>query len=270
MVDTSANFGGSIPEYYDRCLGPAWFEEFADDLARRVPAKPPGDVLELACGTGILTRRLQKRIDPALRLVATDLSKAMLDFARGKSGDLKNVEWREADAAKLPFGDSEFGAVVCGFGLMFVPDKPAAMREARRVLRKGGLLVFNVWDRIEKNPHAKVNHDTVEKLFPGDEEMRFTMPFDMHDQALLRKLLAGAGFQALRIEKKQIQIRGVSARTIAIGQIRGTPRSLLIEKRGVSLDDVVDKVTAALTQLGGADPYSGPANTIVIEARADL
>jgi SAM-dependent methyltransferase len=270
MVDAATNFAGSIPKYYDGCLGPAWFDAFAEDLAERLPAKPPGDVLELACGTGIVTRRLRARLDPAVRLVASDLSKAMLDFARSKFVDLKGIEWREADAANLPFGDGEFGTVVCGFGVMFVPDKRAVMREAHRVLRKGGTLLFNVWDRIEQNPHGAVNAEVIEGLFPGDEEIRFRTPYGMHDSELLRRLLAEARFQKLRIEKKQVQVHGVSARDIAIGQIRGTPRSLLIEKRGVSLDEVITKVTAALAKVGGADPYTGPANAIVIEARAHV
>ncbi len=201
MVDVRASFTGSIPEYYDSCLGPAWFDAFAVDLAQRIPAKPPGDVLEIACGTGLMTRRLRERLDPSVRLVATDLSKAMLDYARGKLIDHKGVEWREADAVNLPFGDGAFGAVVCAFGIMFVPDKRSAFREARRVLKDGGILLFNVWDRIEENPHAAVNAQVVESLFPGDEEMRFKTPFEMHDPALLRQLLAEADFREVQIER---------------------------------------------------------------------
>ena len=141
MADVRASFSGSIPEYYDRCLGPAWFDAFAADLARRLPAKPPGDVLEIACGTGLVTRRLRERLDSTVRLVATDLSNAMLDYARAKLSESKDIAWREADAVKLPFGDGEFGAVVCAFGVMFVPDKQAAFREARRVLKEGGILL---------------------------------------------------------------------------------------------------------------------------------
>ena len=147
MADVRASFSGSIPEYYDRCLGPAWFDAYAADLARRLPAKPPGDVLEIACGTGLVTGRLRERLDSTVRLVATDLSKAMLDYARGKLSERRDIEWREADAVKLPFGNGEFGAVVCAFGFMFVPDKAKAMREARRVLGPGGLLFFNVSSR---------------------------------------------------------------------------------------------------------------------------
>ena len=233
MVDTSANFGGSVPEYYDSCLGPAWFDSFAADLAKRLPAKPPGAVLEIACGTGLVTRRLRERLHPAVRLVATDLSRAMLDYACRKLRAFKGIEWREADAVNLPFGDREFGAVVCAFGVMFVPDKEAAFGEACRVLTEGGILLFNVWDGIDQNPHVAANVEVVEALFPGDEEMQFRIPYQMNDPALLQRLLAQAHFGDIKIEKKQLQLDRVSARTIAIGQIRGTPRSLLIEKRGV-------------------------------------
>jgi SAM-dependent methyltransferase len=266
MADVRASYTGSIPEYYDSCLGPAWFDAFGEDLVRRLPAKPAGDVLEIACGTGLVTRRLRERLDPSVRL--TDLSPAMLDYARGKLADRKGIEWREADAVKLPFGDAEFGAVVCAFGVMFVPDKQAAFREARRVLRPGGIFLFSVWDRIEENPCAAMNAQVVEGLIPGDPELGFMTPYEMHDTALLRGLLAGARFRETRIENKRIQIGRVSARSVATGQIRGTPRSLLIEKRGVPLDDVVDKVTAALAAMGGADPLRAPANAIMVEALA--
>jgi SAM-dependent methyltransferase len=267
MADVRASFSGSIPEYYDKCLGPAWFAAYAEDLAQRLPAKPPGDVLEIACGTGLVTRRLRERLDPTVRLVATDLSVAMLDYSRGKLSERRDIEWREADAAKLPFGNGEFGAVVCAFGVMFVPDRQAAFREAYRVLKNGGIFLFNVWDRIEENPHAAINAQIVEGLFPGDEEMRFRIPYEMHDPALLQRLLADAGFREARLEKKQLPVDRVSARTVAIGQCRGTPRSLLIDKRGVPLDEVIEQVTAELTRTGGADPYRGVARAVVVEAR---
>lgn len=261
------SFSGSMPEYYDRCLGPAWFDAFAADLARRLPVAPPGDVLEIACGTGLLTRRLRQRLAPDVRLVATDLSVAMLDYARRTVGEGRAIEWQEADAANLPFGDERFGAVVCAFGFMFVPDKVLALREARRVLAPGGILLFNVWDRIEENPAAAANAAVVESLFPDDPELRFRVPYEMHDPALLRSLLAQAGFAEPSIETRRHQVEAVSARTIATGQIRGTPRSLLIEKRGGVLDEVIDKVAAALTAAGGADPYRGWAQALVVQAR---
>jgi hypothetical protein len=93
------------------------------------------------------------------------------------------------------------------------------------------------------------------------------MLYQMYDPALLRRLLAEAAFQEVRIEQKRIEVHGVSARSIATGLIRGSPRSLLIEKRGASLDEVIDRITAALAKAGG-DPYRGQANAVVVEALA--
>ena len=265
MVSASATFSG--PEYYNDCLGPIWFDSFAADLVQRLPERPADDVLEIACGTGLVTRRLRERLKPSVRLMATDLSKAMLDYARAKLEACRNIEWREADALKLPFEDGEFGAVVCGFGMMFMPDRQAALKEARRVLTEAGILLFNVWDRIEENPHALVNAKVLEAMFPGDQEMKFRMPYDMGDPALLRQLLAGAGLSATRIETKRIAIAGADPRSIATGQIRGTPRATLIEQRGLQLEAVIDKVTDALTITGG-DPHSGQAQAVIVQAMA--
>jgi len=259
--------GFTGPAYYNDCIGPLWFDPFAADLVRRLPKRPPGDLLEIACGTGLVTRRLRERVDPAIRVVATDLSAAMLDYARGKFGDGKGIEWQEADALALPFEDHAFGAVVCGFGIMFVPDRQAMLKEARRVLADGGTLLFNVWDRIEENPHAAVNAAVLEAMFPGDIEMRFRTPYDMHDDEELRQLLAGAGFRETQIETKRIAIKGADPKAIATGQVRGTPRAALIESRGVSLDIVIGKVADALAAAGG-NPYSGYGQAIVVQARA--
>jgi SAM-dependent methyltransferase len=267
MTDIRTNFGGSIPAYYDECLGPAFFDACGAELVKTVPARAPGDVLEIACGTGLVTRKLRERLDPDVRLVATDLSKAMIDYARTKLARHDGIAWREADAANLPFGDGEFGAVVCAFGIMFVPDKLQAVREVRRVLHDGGLVRMSVWDAIETNPHALACAEAIEGFFPGDEQVRFRIPYEMHDPALLRSLLADAGFSDVRIDVARVALDRASARTIAIGAVRGTPRSALIEGRGVALDDVIDKVTEALERVGGSDPYRGYAQMVIAQAR---
>jgi SAM-dependent methyltransferase len=265
VVSASATFSG--PDYYNDCLGPLWFDAFAADLVRRLPEHPAGDVLEIACGTGLVTRRLREHLKPSVRLVATDLSKAMLDYARAKLRDHRDIEWREADALELVFDDGEFGAVVCGFGIMFMPDRQAALKEARRVLTQAGILLFNVWDRIEENAHALANAKVLEAMFPGDSEMKFRVPYDMGDPDLLRGLLAATGFHATLIETKRIAIAAVDPRSIATGQIRGTPRATLLERRGVQLDAVIDRVTDAL-EITGGNPYSGHAQAVIVEAVA--
>src|SRR5688500_16765869 len=144
-------FAGSIPEGYDRYLRPLLFEPYALDLAGRVPITPGMKVLELACGTGIVTRALLGVLPGDATIVATDVSGHMLGVAQQKISPDPRLAWQPADATTLPFDTGSFHAVICQFGLMFFPDKLRALREARRVLRPAGTLIFNVWDSLERN-----------------------------------------------------------------------------------------------------------------------
>src|SRR6184192_2654603 len=121
-LDPTSVFAGAIPENYDRYLGPVLFEPFANDLVARLDVNGKESVLEIACGTGILTRRLRDTLPSEAKLVATDLNNAMLEFAQAKFRPGENVEWQEADASSLPFKDQSFDCVISQFGLMFVPD----------------------------------------------------------------------------------------------------------------------------------------------------
>ena len=263
-----ATFGGSMPEYYDGIMAAGQFDAFARDLVARVSAHPAAGVLELACGTGVATRRLRERLPDDVRLVATDLSEAMLGFAQRKLAGTPGIEWRQADAGALPFADAEFGAVLCAFGVMFPPDKKKLFAEVRRVLKAGGGFVFNVWDGIEANVAGRTTNEVFMGLFPGDEEMRFDLPYAFNDPALLRSLLAGAGFREVRIEPVTREVRFRSARELAIGQLRGTPRGTLLEKRGLDLDAIIEKCAAALARVGGAEPFRCHARALAVEARA--
>ena len=160
-------FAGAIPRLYETHLVPLIFAPYAEDLAQRVAALRPARVLELAAGTGVVTRALAAALPPEVPLVATDLNPAMLDEA-ASMGASRPVEWRQADALALPFEDGTFDAVVCQFGVMFFPGKARDFREARRVLRAGGTLVFNAWDRIEDNEFADAVTVALASMFPAD------------------------------------------------------------------------------------------------------
>ena len=264
-----STFSGEIPRYYDELLGPAYFGVHAVELARRLPADPGGDVLEIACGTGLVTRHLRERLDARRRLVATDLNAPMIEYARTRLSDLQGIEWRTADAAKLPFADGEFAAIACSFGVMFVPDRKALFSEARRVLKTGGLFLFNVWDRIEQNPVVHTYAQVIEGMFPGDKEFHFRAPYEMHDPELLRKLLDEGGFEIRTMETVRKPIEGVTPRDIATGQVRGTPRGLLLAKRGVEFEFAIDKVATGLEELGGEGrAFRSHCQAVVVEAAA--
>lgn len=165
MNQQSSRFVGSIPENYDRGLGPHIFLDYAEDLAGRAADAKPSDVLEIATGTGILTRKLRDSLAPTTRLVATDLNPPMLAVAKRKFTQGEKVAFEPADAMGLPFEDAEFDLIVCQFGVMFFPDKRAAFREAGRVLRSGGSYLFNAWGSMSANPYCEIAQDVVAQFF---------------------------------------------------------------------------------------------------------
>ena len=148
MLETDKIFAGSIPENYDRYMVPLIFEPFAADLARRAASFSPDAVLEIAAGTGVVTRALAPKLSPGATYTVTDLNQPMLDYAAARQPPDSRIEWRQADALALPFEDAAFDLVFCQFGVMFFPDRISGYREAKRVLKPGGHLLFNVWDRI--------------------------------------------------------------------------------------------------------------------------
>src|ERR1700761_972140 len=209
---TDTRFSGSIPELYDRYLVPMIFEPYAEDLARRVVMHRPSHVLEIAAGTGVVTRMMANALPRDVDLIATDLSQPMLDRAMA-IGTPRPVTWQQADAGLLPFDDESFDIVVCQFGVMFFPDKVRAFSEARRVLRLGGVLLFNVWDRIEENEFANTVTEALARLFPEDPP-RFMVrtPHGYFNLETISRDLADAGFSAApRVETIAVRSRAASA-----------------------------------------------------------
>jgi len=167
-MPSDASFVGSIPEHYDRGLGPMVFVDYAADIARRTAVCSPRRVLEIAAGTGIATRRLRDVLPAGAHLTATDLNPPMLEIARAKFRPDEQVDFRPADATTLPFADGSFDAVVCQFGVMFFPDKDKSYREVHRVLAPGGRYLFNVWDGHRHNQFGRIAHEVAGGFFPAD------------------------------------------------------------------------------------------------------
>lgn len=259
-------FAGSIPELYDKYLVPLIFEHYASDLAMRLAPRPLSSVLEIAAGTGVVTRALDSALPGNVQIIATDLNPAMIDYAAGK-GTSGRVQWRQADAMKLPFGDAVFDAVACQFGMMFMPDKPAAFAEILRVLKSGGVLFFNVWDRIETNEFADVVTDAVALMFP-DDPPRFLArtPHGYHDTSVIRQDLAKGGFEdSTQIETLQARSRASSPRVPAIAYCEGTPLKNEIESRDAArLTEATNAASEAIAAKFGRGAVDGAMQAHVI------
>lgn len=270
MPDASDKvFTGSIPRVYEDHLVPLIFQPYAVDLAQRVAARSPSRVLEIAAGTGVVTRQLAAALPEGVPIVATDLNQAMLDLA-SQVGTARPVEWRRADAMQLPFENGRFDAVVCQFGVMFFPDKAQAFAEARRILRPGGAFVFSIWDRIEDNELAQIVTAALASVFPEDPP-RFLArtPHGYHDVATIERDLRQGGFSAPPLATTMAaRSRAASPRIPAIAFCQGTPLRSEIEARdGSRLGEATDRAADAIAARFGTGQVDGKmqAHIVVVE-----
>ncbi|SFP71496.1 Ubiquinone/menaquinone biosynthesis C-methylase UbiE [Mesorhizobium sp. NFR06] len=270
MLEADKVFAGSIPENYDRHMVPLIFEPYAADLSARAAAFSPGAVLETAAGTGVVTRALASKLSSDARYVVTDLNQPMLDFAASRQGPDSRITWRQADALKLPFDDGAFDLVCCQFGAMFFPDRPAAYREAKRVLKPGGHFLFSVWDRIEENILADDVTNALARIYPHDPP-RFLArtPHGYHDKALIHRDLEVAGFSDVTIDTRAEQSRASSPRIPAVAYCQGTVLRSEIEARDPGgLEAATDYAAAAIAERHGHGAVAAKIQAHIIVAIA--
>ena len=270
MLESDKIFAGSIPENYDRYMVPLIFEPFAADIARRAASLSPSDVLEIAAGTGVVTRALAPKLSPGASYIVTDLNQPMLDYAASRQAPDNRIQWRQADALALPFENAAFDLVCCQFGAMFFPDRSSAYREAKRVLKPGGHFLFSVWDRIEENVFADDVTNALARIFPNDPP-RFLArtPHGYHDTALIRSELEGAGFSGVAIETKAEQSRASSPRVPAVAYCQGTLLRNEIEAREAGkLQAATDYAASAIADRHGSGEVAAKIQAHVIAAVA--
>jgi ubiquinone/menaquinone biosynthesis C-methylase UbiE len=149
---------------------------------------------------------------------------------------------------------------------MFVPDKATAMREAYRVLRSGGIFMFNVWDSFEANPFGQIAHATIASFFDRDPPRFYTIPFGFHDSTVIRKLLHDAGFEKIESFTETKPCRSGSAREFATGLVRGNPVATEATERGVDPEDLIVAVAKRIAERFGDAPLESTMQAIVWQA----
>jgi SAM-dependent methyltransferase len=265
-MTSEATWLDSMPAVYDQRLGPALFEPFAAELAARAAALRPARVLEVAAGTGVVTRRLRAAL-PDASILATDLNAGMV--ARG-SARVPEVEWRAADAVDLGVPAGSVDLVVCSFGVMFVPDKRAALAEAARALAPGGTLLLTSWDVVERSAFPAALVTALAEVLP-DQTPQFLerVPHGYADPDVIAADVAAAGLTVEELVTVTLTGEAPSARSLAEGFCLGTPLRFALELHG-SLEELTGAVADRMTALLGEGPVRGDLTAHVVTARPPL
>lgn len=268
MSANSSRFVGEIPDHYDNGLGPNIFVEYGNRLVSRCCNDKPKNVIELAAGTGIVSRMLRDRLPADAQLLVTDLNPPMLEVAKRKFTEDEEVAFSTANAMDLPFEDKEFDLVVCQFGVMFFPDKPASYREAARILKPDGRYVFNVWGAMSENPFAVMAHDVGAEFFPDSPPGFYKVPFHYGDPDVVRADLAAGGWSDVEHETIQLEQTIADPEAFATALVFGNPLIDEIRERGgVSPKDVAAEMLSALKATFGSRDMTMPLSATTFECR---
>lgn len=247
---------------YDEYLVPAVFQPYADDLASRVARHRPRIVVELAAGTGVLTKAITAAL-PGVGIAATDLNAAMVDIG---SEQVPTATWRQADAMHLPFEDGYADLVACQFGVMFFPERRAAYAEVARVLKRGGHFLFNCWGKLNTHEVEATVMAALAECFPETPPSFLArVPHGYHEVNRINSDLTAARFTGIHVETVELDCAGMSAALLARGYCRGTPLRAEIESRG-DLDATTHAVTTALERRFGPGPVVARMAALVVSA----
>ncbi len=265
-MDENTSFSGTIPFNYDNCLGPMLFEPFAIIMSQRIKALAPDSILEVACGTGRLTKFLPKMLREDARIIATDLNPAMIDYARHKHLMLRDVAFFEADAQALPFDDGLVECIVSQFGVMFFEDKVKAFKEAYRVLSPNGMLFFTVWDKLNANPASETVQEVMTEFFPEKTPLFMHLPFSYCDADVIKHDLGQAGFTKIKVSTVAAEGFAVEATAAAQGMVYGTPLfNHLSERSPALMPAIVKKLGQTYTEKYG-ERFATPLQALIVEA----
>jgi ubiquinone/menaquinone biosynthesis C-methylase UbiE len=264
--DPSFDSPGDGAFHYDHFLGPLFFEPYAIEIAKRIDPSSVSIALEIAAGTGRVTRHIRESIAASAKLIASDISEEMLAEAKNKLSH-SDIDWQHIDAQRLPFNDNSIDLVVCCFGYMFVPDKQKAFAEAYRVLRPGGMFLFTTWDKLEHNAVSYTSRLLAEKYMKGPLPDSYNVAVSMNDENAISALLKETGFSKIFIEKVQQFSVCATAKEAATGLVEGGFVFKEIRHRNPEwIDEIKIKLEKELSEKFGAAPMIAPMSAVICQA----
>lgn len=199
------NPGGNPAQNYERFFVPAIGAPVARDVVAIAALQPGESVLDVACGTGVVTRLAAERVGAAGSVTGLDIQPGMLAVAASATPPELSIDWREADAQALPFPDETFDVVFCQMGLQFVTDKHEALHEMWRVLKPGGRAIVSVPG--PKPPLFAIMADALGRHFGPQPAAFAERVFSLHDAGQLGDLARSAGFRDIDVDAKPVTLR---------------------------------------------------------------
>ena len=243
-----------------------FFEPYAIEVANRIESSSIRLALEIASGTGRVTRHLRNVLPREAKLIASDISVDMLSVAKEKLRDL-DIEWSVINAEQLPFDDNSVDLVVCCFGYMFVPDKMRAFSGVYRVLRPGRMFLFTTWDKLELNAVSNGYRQVAKRYLEDPLPQEYNLPFSIHDEEIITSWLQDTGFSKIKIERVKKVSRAETAKQAVAGLTQGGLIYDEIMKRNPAwMDEIKTIVEQELAEKYGAAPMTASMSAVISEA----
>jgi ubiquinone/menaquinone biosynthesis C-methylase UbiE len=264
-----AQVGGNAAETYDRALVPGMFAPWAPVLLDAAEVRTGERVIDVACGTGVVTRLAATRVGSGGgRVVGLDLNAAMLAVA-GQHAPAEGapIEWLEADAQAMPLPDESFDVVLCQHGLQQVPDPLLALREMRRILVDDGRLALCVWSAIEGSPGMAALVAALERHVSQAAANNRRAPFALSDADVLHRLLERAGYVTFEVRTLTRTTGFPTPAALVDAQLAATPLSTLGAISADVHQAIVQDVEAALQPHTQAGVLAVPMEAHVAVAR---
>lgn len=217
MADNGQDIA-SAAEVYEDFFVPTLFQEWAPRVVDAARIQPGQRVIDVACGTGVLTRLVAQRVGSGGSVVGLDINEEMLAVAERKA---PAIEWQRGPAEALPFDDGSFDAVVSQFGLMFFQDRRAALQEMARVLRPGGRLAVAVLDSLDNTPGYAVLVSLLRRLCGEQTAEIVRFPFNLGDVQELHALFADAGMPHAKVNTHHGTARFPSVESWVYSELKG-------------------------------------------------
>lgn len=221
-----APMGAPPPENYERYFVPAIGKPLAHDLLRLAALRPGERVLDVGCGTGVVTRLAAQDVGAGGEAVGVDIEAAMLAVARSVTAPTPGIAWRQADAQALPFDDDCFDVALCQMSLQFVEDRTRALTEMRRVLVPDGRVVLGLPGPAA--PQFEALADSLGRHIRPEGKAFVERVFSLHSPAAVEALLAGAGFRDVEVHATTCPLTLPAPREFLWQYVGSTPLAGLV------------------------------------------